>query len=50
MTITQEISRRVLALVANGVGVVEALRQVCGAEKVDAMISDLYHQLREGVA
>lgn len=39
-------SRRVLALVAQGLSPVDALRQVCGAAAVDAMIADLYRDLR----
>lgn len=46
MTITQKISNRVLIKIAEGMSPVEALKAVCGAEKVDAMISDLYGQLR----
>lgn len=42
----QVISARILALVANGMDVMEALNQVCGADKVDAMVSDLYDALR----
>lgn len=40
------ISARILTLVAGGMDVVEALKQVCGADKVDAMIGDLYQALR----
>lgn len=40
------ISRKVLELVANGTDVIEALKQVCGTENVDQMISDLYDELR----
>jgi hypothetical protein len=46
MTITQAISLKVLAKVAQGMSAVEALKEVCGAEKVDQMIGDLYEQLR----
>jgi len=42
----QKISAQVLAKVAGGMGVVDALKAVCGADKVDQMISDLYHGLR----
>lgn len=41
------ISIRVLALVASGMSAVDALREVCGADVVDAMISDLYDALRK---
>jgi hypothetical protein len=41
---------RVLALVADGMNAVEALKAVCGAENVDAMIDALYHELRKEVA
>ena len=44
-TATQEISRRIIELVASGVDVVDAMKTVCGAETVDAMISDLYDGL-----
>lgn len=40
------ISAQILAKIAEGMDVVEAMRAVCGADKVDAMISDLYDQLR----
>lgn len=46
MTKQAEISRQVLAKIAEGMQPVEALKAVCGADKVDAMISDLFHQLR----
>jgi hypothetical protein len=46
MTKTQAISLKVLELVAQGVRPVEALKIVCGADKVDAMISELYEELR----
>lgn len=46
MTITQKISQRVLIKIAEGMTPVEALKAVCGIEKVDAMISDLYDTLR----
>ena len=42
----QVISARILSLIANGVEVKEACRQVLGADKFDAMISDLYDALR----
>ena len=46
MTMTQAISLKVLELVNGGMDVVEALKTVCGAETVDAMISELYGRLR----
>lgn len=46
LTKNQVISLGLQALVAEGVDPVEALKMLCGAEKVDQMISDLYHQLR----
>lgn len=46
MTITQKISLQVLAKIEEGMNVVDALKAVCGADKVDAMISDLYDTLR----
>ncbi|WP_321940010.1 hypothetical protein [Paraburkholderia sp. J8-2] len=44
------ISARILALVAGGMDVMTALKTVCGADKVDAMISDLYDTLRAKAA
>lgn len=49
-TTKQIISARVLALVATGMDAVSALKQVCGAELVDQMISDLYDGLRARAA
>lgn len=46
MTITQKISAQVLAKVAEGMTVIEALKAVCGSDKVERMISDLYDELR----
>jgi len=46
MTKTQEISRQILVLVASGMDVVEAMKQVCGADAVDSMITTLYNELR----
>ncbi len=43
---TKAISAAVFAKVAQGMGVVEALKTVCGAEKVEAMIDALYKDLR----
>lgn len=45
-----EISRRVLALIAAGQSPVDALRAVCGADVVTAMISDLYDELHSKAA
>lgn len=42
------ISTKVLALVAKGMNVVDALKAVCGTELVDATISNLYDSLRAG--
>lgn len=42
----QVISARILALIAGGMDVMSALKEVCGADKVDAMISELYAELR----
>lgn len=50
MPIDQKISAQVLAKVAEGMDVVDALKAVCGADKVEAMIADLYAQLRGGAA
>lgn len=46
MTINQTISLRILTLVAGGMNIREAVDAVCGAGRVDQMISDLYDQLR----
>lgn len=46
MTKTQAISGQILKLVSEGMDVIEALKVVCGAENVDAMISELYNELR----
>ncbi len=39
-------SQRILALVAQGLSPVDALRQVCGTEATDQMIDALYVALR----
>jgi hypothetical protein len=44
------ISMRVLALISEGMNSIDALKQVCGAEVVDAMIDGLYHDLRNAAA
>jgi len=46
MTKSQAISIEVLSLIENGMNAVDALKQVCGADAVDAMIGDLYDALR----
>lgn len=43
----QKISAQVLAKVEGGMDVVDALKAVCGADKVERMIADLYNGLRE---
>lgn len=40
------ISSQILALIAKGKSPVEALRIVCGADAVDAMITRVYNDLR----
>ena len=45
-TATQKISARVLMLIAAGLTPVDALKVVCGAENVEAMIEKLYTDLR----
>ena len=45
-TAAEQISARVLVLMAQGLNPVDALKVVCGAEKVDAMIDSLYAELR----
>lgn len=46
MTPTAYASTQILNLVAAGMDPIDALRQVCGADAVDAMIDTLYHALR----
>lgn len=46
LTKNQANSIQVLALIANGMTPVEALKKVCGTDTVDTMISDLYNKLR----
>lgn len=50
MNITAQISAMVLAKIAEGVDPIEALKEVCGAGNVDAMIDSLYHALRAKAA
>ena len=40
------ISAMILAKVAGGMDVIDAMREVLGVANVDAMIDDLYHSLR----
>ena len=47
MTKTQAISAMILAKVAEGMTAREAMSAVCGADKVEKMISDLYDELRK---
>ena len=49
MTITTKISAMILAKIAEGADPIEAMKEVCGADKVDAMISGLYDSLRAKV-
>lgn len=46
MTKNEAITRMILAKVSEGMTAVEAAKAVLGADKVDAMIDQLYHQLR----
>jgi len=41
------ISARILALVASGVDVIDAMKAVCGKEATEAMIESLYTELRQ---
>ena len=50
MTITATISALILAKIAEGADPIEAMKEVCGADKVDAMISGLYDSLRARAA
>ena len=50
MTKTEAISNMILAKSAEGMSPVEALKAVCGAAKVEAMIDSLYAELRARVA
>lgn len=50
MDITAQISAMVLAKIAEGTDPIEALKEVCGAGNVDAMIDSLYHALRAKAA
>jgi hypothetical protein len=43
---TAAASARILALIAAGMSPVDALKAICGAETVDAMIDSLYTDLR----
>lgn len=46
MTTNQKISAQVLVKIAAGMSPIEALKAVCGADKVDSMIDSLYNDLR----
>ena len=46
MEMNVKISALVLAKMASGMDVIDALKAVCGADKVDVMIGDLYETLR----
>lgn len=46
MTITQAISIKIAAKVAEGMDIMSALKAVCGEANVDRMIDELYHELR----
>jgi len=49
ITTSQKISAQVLAKVAEGMDVVDALKAVCGSYKVEQMIAEIYNSLRERV-
>lgn len=46
MNITQKISAQVLVKIAEGMSPVDALKAVCGTDKVEQMIIELYEGLR----
>ena len=46
MTKTQQISAAILAKVAEGMTVIDALKAVCGEANVEKMIDELYAELR----
>lgn len=46
LTADTVITVQVARLIVQGMDPVAALKEVCGADKVDAMISDLYDELR----
>ena len=46
-TAADVISARILALVASGVDVIDAMKAVCGKEATEAMIESLYTELRQ---
>lgn len=50
VTADARITVQVARLIVAGADPVEALRTICGADKVDAMISDLYETLRTKAA
>lgn len=45
-TANQKISAQVFAKIAAGMNAIDALKAVCGSDKVDAMIGALYDELR----
>ena len=46
MTATQKLSALIAAKIAKGMNPMKALKAVCGADKVEKMVSDLYDELR----
>lgn len=50
MTKQQAISMQILAKMAGGMSVLDAMREVLGSKLVDQMIDDLYARLRGEVA
>ncbi len=50
MTKTEAISLMIAAKIAEGMSPIEAVKAVCGAAKVEAMIDSLYNELRARVA
>lgn len=46
LTAHQKISLAILALVAEGLDPIEAWKVVCGRERVEATINEIYHELR----
>lgn len=46
LTAHQKISLAILALVAEGLDPIDAWKAVCGSERVEATITELYHELR----
>lgn len=50
VTKTQAISHMIASKIATGMNPIEAVKAVCGADKVEAMIDSLYNELRARVA